>query len=305
MENFDFIGRKYSDEEKEVLNKQLQERFEHAHQPIEHELEKSDKDVELIDGINLIIEKELGEMGIDGFTSIDKEQIHFLSANQFEKEFPGNSSRGLHFSTEKGIYVNKDANPQNIQLLVTLFHEMIHCTSKTKYYSEDNVIYDARSGYRVTSDWKEKDRAYLEGFNELVVDYTVYFWLHKNTDFFEEKFGITKEDINGGHYAYMGIGMLMEKIVSSIAEKRQKIDPEQGNMSVLADLIKGQFDNTLLFLKEVEETFGKGSIEILSKLGANTEENNPELFIKIMDYFMLSDSGNEEQRDSIRTELLS
>lgn len=300
MEKFDFIGRTYSEEEKEALGKELEARHEHARTPIENELEKTEEDLQIIGDINSIMEKELKELGIDEFTPISPDQIHLLSAEEFEKEFPGNTSRGLHFSTEKGIYINKDVNPSKMKLMATLFHEMVHCVAKTKYYSEEGKIYDARSGYRITSDWKEKDVAKLEGFNELVVDYTTYFWLHKNADFVEKKLGLTREDIDGSNYAYMSLGMLMEVIVGDIVKLREKDDPEQDNRKILSDLIKGQFDNTLLFLKEVDAAFGRGSAKILSMLGANTREENPELFSKIMDYFMITDKMDKELRENIR-----
>lgn len=303
MEKFDFIGRTYSEQEKESLSKEIEARHEHARIPIENELEKTGDDLKIIGEINEIMEKELGELGIDEFTSISPDQVHLLSATEFEKEFPGNTSRGLHFSTEKGIYINKDINPSKMKLVATLFHEMVHCVAKTKYYSEEGKILDARSGYRITSDWKERDTAKLEGFNELVVDYTTYFWLHKNADVVKEKLGLTREDIDGSNYAYMSLGMLMEVIVGDIVKLRQKEDPEQDNIKVLSDLIKGQFDNTLLFLKEVDAAFGRGSAKILSKLGANTREENPELFGKIMDYFMITDKMDKEMRENIRREL--
>ena len=303
MEKFDFIGRTYSEQEKEALSKELDARHEHARAPIENELEKTEDDLKIISEINEIMGKELKELGIDEFIPISPNQIHLLTAAEFEKEFPGNASRGLHFSTEKGIYINKDINPSKMKLTATLFHEMVHCVAKTKYYSEEGKIYDARSGYRITSDWKEKDMPHLEGFNELVVDYTTYFWLHKNADSVQEKLALTREDIDGSNYAYMSLGMLMEVIVGDVVKLRQKDDPDQVNTKVLSDLITGQFDNTLLFLKEVDAAFGRGSTKILSKLGANTREEDPELFGKIMDYFMITDKMDKQLRENIRKEL--
>lgn len=59
MEKFDFIGRTYSEQEKEALNKELDARHEHARVPIENELEKTEDDLKIISEINEIMGKEL------------------------------------------------------------------------------------------------------------------------------------------------------------------------------------------------------------------------------------------------------
>ena len=292
--NPEFIGRKYEADEKLKLQQTMQSRSEESLLPIEGELEKTKEELLMIETIDSLIENELMELDVDTYKPIKPEQVHILSGSVFDDTFPDSTDKAFFVSASDIVYLNRDTADSRARIFSTLLHELIHRASTRKFYCDeaDGAIGNARVGYRLRSTWKkDKNRQNrLRGFNELMADYTVYKLLMKNQQELESTLGITKGDIQGPIYTYMHYGPILESLLEKISKER---DVSQGE--VFADFERGQFSNNLLVLKQINSTFGKGSVEILSLLETlDDAQANNELEQMIKDYFSEPDQAKRE-----------
>ena len=268
----EFIGRHYEDEEKSKLERVLYSWSGKELQPVEGELEKTGEDIKIIKATNALIGNELRSLGIENYQPISLEKIHILPDEIFEKKFPDFGGVAFFSSTSDVVYVNKDRIDTKARFFSTLLHELIHRASTRKFYADKGGgVYDARVGFRVRSPWKgsnKEDR--LLGFNELMDDCTVYKIFIENQDSLKE-LGISKTDIQGAVFSYTNYSPILESIIKKVANNKN-ISPAK----VFEDFERGQFENSILVLKDVEKAFGKGALDILSLLGTlkNQEDNN-------------------------------
>lgn len=294
----EFIGRKYSDDEKEKLTDILKEWHKEAGKPLEGELEKTKEELDIIQSVNLWVQAELKHLGIDEYEFIEPDHIHFLPEDIYKQKF-GDFDAKAHFrSTEDVIYINKDAIDTKVRLFSVLVHETVHYTSKSKFYTiPGDYVYNSRTGYRITSPWKEGNaKNKLRGFNEIMTDITTLMILSRNAKTLESKFGIPKEDLVGPIYAYMEYGPMVYAIVEKTAKDRG-VNKNQ----VVEELERGQFSANILALKHIEKSFGPGSLEILSFLQAfDKDEDNKKIEDMIQEFFTTED---ETERERLRTEI--
>lgn len=296
----EFIGRAYKEEEKKAYSEALKKWSHEASIPIEGELEKTEEEVKMVESINSIVEAELKSLGIEAYDPIPPESMHILSGAVFNERFPSFEGRAFYRSTDDVIYVNRDKTYTKAGLFSDLMHEIVHRTSTKKFYADrDGSIYSARVGYRVRSPWKEPERAKrLVGFNELMTDLTVYKMLLKNQSLVEERMGITKEDIRGPIYGYMDYSPILESIVKKVAA-----DKDSSSTDVFDDFERGLFENNIMVLKNVERSFGKGSLEILSLLQTLKEKNDNDTLGEMIKKFFTEE--NETERQNLRSEILA
>lgn len=292
-QNPEFIGRRYSEEEKEKSQKSLEEWSSDKSNLLEGELEKTDEEIEMIETINHFLETELESLGITEYNQIKPDSIHILSGEVFSKEFPDFVENGFFTSTLDSIYINKEKTKTIARTFSCLLHELIHRSSTTKFYRDkENCISDARVGYRIRSSWKEEDdQSKFIGFNELMTDYTVYKVMYKNAQTLQDRFDITIEDIRGPIYIYTKYQPILDSIIEKVSDDKQISKGE-----VFDNFERGQFDSNILIMKDVENSFGKGSVRILSYLGGlDDDADNDELGNMIKNYF--SEDGEERRKE--------
>ncbi len=292
MKKPEFIGRKYSAEEKSKADDALKTWAKESREPIEGELEKTDEEIKIIKTANSLIEKEFKFLGLESYKPISFEQVHILSAEVFKSKFPDFDGLAFFRSTLDAVYVNKDRIDNKARALSRILHELIHRASTQRFYADrESNVYDARVGYRIRSPWKGPEREdRLRGFNELMNDYTTHAVLLKNVDALDD-LGISHEDIQGPIYNYMRYGSILEAIIKKISLKKG-ITQQQAFL----DMERGQFQSFILNLKDIEHAFGKGSLEILSYLGVvKDKERMEKLDTMIEEFFVENDEGKRSE----------
>lgn len=299
-ENPEFIGRRYSEEEKARYEASLRKWSDEELKPIEGELEKTAEEIKILEAVSALIGVELHSIGIEGYRPIAPEKVHILSAEIFKKNFPGHDYKAFFTSTSDVVYLNKEDVDTDAHMFSTLLHELIHRASMQKFYVNNGScdIHDARTGYRIRSPWKDVDRKHrLFGLNELMTDYTAYKILRMNRERMREEFGISEEDIQGPIYsAYMKYAPILESII-----KKVSADKNIPVAQVFEDFERGQFQNSILVLKDVERSFGKGALNALSLLGTLEKEADNSQLDEMVKRFFIED--NEANRSEISREI--
>lgn len=287
-EDPELIGRRYSDEEKEDVKVVLENWAKEAESPVEGELEKTEEQIKMIEAANDLISDRLRKLGFENYESFPKEKVHFVSEDFFKKNTSSMQTVGHYRAVNDNIYISADT--KGMDLLDTLIHEGIHRASKQKFsVNQDYKISSARLGYQLTSDWKKAEKQIrLSGFNEIMVTYSTMQILKENPQKLAE-FGLDEKDMEKMNVAYFQYAGLFFTIARTIADKKD-IKTEEA----LLDLERGQFQNSILALKDVERACGKDSLEMLSYLGAPVKEQN-KLDQMVTAFFLEKDTGAKEE----------
>lgn len=289
----EFIGRRYSPEEGRQQQKYLRDRERDGAMPVEGELEKTEMEKLLIDTANELVAKAQEDIDISASKPIMYEQVHVLSGEEFEKRQKEGAGPAFYDAITNDVYINRDANYTTAYKLSVLVHEMIHRASKRKFHaSSDYRISSARLGYRLHSAWKEtKKQTRLVGLNEILTVRLQFKILNENAALLEKRFGVSPEELRGPIYGYQAYGPILSRIVSKIVERTGK-----NTYDVLTSLERGMFENNLLVLKDIEQSCGKGSLEVLSVLGSYEGEFGARIDALVAEYFQ---SSNDDERTAI------
>lgn len=291
-ENPIFVGPVHEGNDKDEKVEELRSWSEESSKTLEGEPEKTEEEIKLIDMVNSLIGSELTDLGIEGYEPLPMDRIHILPDEVFKSHFPNSTSHAFFRATNDAVYINKSDAPTKAHLVYLLTHELIHRASTIKFYADDaDHISEARVGYRIRSSWKENDRvSRLSGFNELMNDMTVFLIFRKNQELLEKDMGIAREEIKGPIYSYLRYIPIIQKIIEKVSVDKGISIPE-----AFRNFERGQFASNILVLKDVERSFGKGALEVLSFFGTlKNKEDNEKLDEMINGYFAEVDASKRQ-----------
>jgi hypothetical protein len=237
--------------------------------------------------------------------------VHFFTKENFEKEFKNASvdAGGFH-DAMRNIVCLKDGNEnapegeKEIFDISDMAHEVIHMASHHKYQGlvgENNDIApdNYRVGYAMTTFENEKPTRKFNGFNEGLVCITQSFMFHDFAEELEKRTGITKEMKNLSHYSRYSKNQDLVLDISEAIGKYRNENPLKSTHR----LIKGQFTGDMMPLRDIDDIFGKGSLDLLAEyesvFGTKDDHKRDEL---IKNYFCteVEDVG---KREEIKTEI--
>lgn len=295
MEIFKFVGSKNDDDlDKERANKALLHFRAAGKEKLEGEAEKTEFELESIRTTNQIIKLIFKHFGIEKEIKIERDQVHFLKNVEFVKQCSP-ENYGEYFSVNGAIYINIEKIAGNkAHLLSTLVHEALHAVSEQYFFvdiEDDDVnVYDARVGLRTSSQWK-KEGTQLRGLNEFIVNSLVYHSLSQISDTLENRFGITKEDINSPIYSSgADHADFFEKIV------QRMIDSGTADSNFIHEVVRSHFNGSLKILGKIDKEFGTGSLRVLGYLDCYGGEKKDEINALVEEYFL---TANAERKNEI------
>lgn len=292
-----FIGRMYTEDEKSILNQIIQDEAAKGVEKIEGELEKTDEELETIHFANVIMDVWLKSRNI-AFEQVIPERVHLFPTIKFHEHDTDPSTLGFYRISDDAIFIDHDKASSRAKLLSILVHEFLHRTHDTSAShklsaSEEGEIFSARSGYRMTSAWKNKSARFV-GLNEIVLVYCQFQILNEAGAFLENTANISPSELlKSANYHYMQYADLLDAIVKGISTG--EVDSQK---EVYDKLVQGQFSNTMLVLKDIDRAFGKNSLRILSYLGAFDGEPRTQIDSLVKEYFF---EKNAEARKNLAT----
>lgn len=257
------------------------------------EKEKSQEELELIAVAHAAIAKWLSSRDIP-FAEVDSNRIHFLAEDDLFQHDADSSTLGYYDSFHDRILIKKTPAHPAAEILSTLVHEMLHGAHvHTLRLEESGLVKETRSGYAFTPTRPEKLSG--EGFNEIVLVYTTFQVLLEAGPLIEQRLGITIQELTDIQLPYMRYADLLHTIAQGIARAEGK-----QLAAVYTDLVRGQFANTMLNLKAIEKTFGKGSLRVLASLMSTKGITGGVLGALVTRYFI---SEDPQERSIIRTRI--
>jgi len=254
-----FLGATAEDLGQEQID-EFKQRFDtYETEPIEGlELEKTEREIALIDFAERAVDKELEKLGRDSRLSVAKAKIHILEKGGVEKHTQGRLIGGAH-SVYNSILT--DRVDSDVQFAVVMFHELVHAKvfrTLRAIETEDGPVVDhARNGISVIStdgkkrsfgDIEEALTAYLE--RKFFKDY-----IEDNEEFSEQE----KRRVEFGRSVELSE---LQELVEDIYDKNKDSFTSSGEVFEL--FLKTNASGRLLPLARlIEKTYGKGAFRYL------------------------------------------
>lgn len=300
-----FSGKNLSPEQSEEIQASFETLRAKGIEKMPGEVEKSQEELDFIEKANEYLAKELQELGIQEYRAVQPEQVHFLSAESFTDYM--RKSEGKEVNPEVGsltneasgaIVLNKD-HGNRLQQYRSIFHEMTHALSF------QNWIFDlgrnegrVRFGYSIHSTESKVVKYHkLAGFNEAVVEGITYELMNKYKDELMQTFHFTEEEQSKPIFSYNEPRRILDTIIAGIANRKGA-----DKSDIWQKIKRGHFSGQIMHLRDIEDTYGEDSLQILSLLYANISELTPEkLEGKILRYF---ETDDDKKRNTLRKKLI-
>ncbi len=300
------LGKNLKIEDIEDINQAFSAEKAKAEEPMPGELVKSDDEIKFIQKINDYLSEEIENSGTKKDYEISQKQIHFLPQDLFQKNFP-ETEIGRKTAIQPPFfdqtYINKTLCQDDLMKYYLMMHESVHILSIKKYYVDEDSIMPYRSGYGIIhpEETETDPHEHFRGLNEALVEKIVIdiFTKHKQE--------ICKEfNISDFYYDYLMPRTrynyyidILDFIAAKIAEKNS-----DAKENVWRRFKKGIFTGEMMHLRDIEKTFGKGSLRILAALESAVKPNfsYEESAEKIMRYFQ---TESETEKNEIAKEILN
>ena len=299
-EKYNIIGKDIIPEKEAKISSFLENKKNEAMESIEGEYIKTPEELTVIKLIDQYLNEELKELGIKKTIEILPNQVHLLPTSIYNKTHGGSPKKekpAAFFDPHyQGIYVNRDKAKGRTNLYHSIMHESIHQASFLRFsYKEerDTVKIDSyRVGYSVDG----QEHEHFRGLNEMMIEKIIPEIIKKHEKELVKKLKITPEEDNQTVKRYPS--ELLDIIIKEVAKRNDEKEEETWQR-----FKKGLFTGELMHLREVERTFGKGSLRILAALESGTrgEVGRGKAYNRILEYFSID---NEEKREQIAEEIL-
>ncbi len=247
---------------------------------IPEELEKNTKTIKFIDSLNNFIKKEFEELKIEQEPKeIKSEQIHLVPEKIYKTEFP-NESRAVYLPSKESIFMNAKAFDSIPEFYASIVHEFLHFES---FFEDKNTA--VRSGYRSLKKENNKVQTRFRGLNEMIIDKFAQEILEKNKkDLKKININLETKKLSPEKYS----PLILNKIIEKIAQKK-----DQEQEKVWEKFKKSLFTGKMMHLRDVERTFGKDSLRLLSEFYSENKEKGErqEEYFDILNYFRFNNKS--------------
>jgi hypothetical protein len=327
MKISDIIFSQYlSERERKAATKQIAESEERGRDRVECEYRKTRLELKWLDKIRNYLNELFAELAIVGRTNLKNEQVHFFPKEEFDEvtgKGAGIVTAVYNLETDLSIYADKEtveeiaANPKLLLFLMVL-HEAVHSEQYHKFFAfkEENcgknrLTFEAhRLGY-FNQNIEENDfnsHEHFRGFNEAITQRTVLKIIKKHSAELVGFFKIRdkeklKECLEEDAAEYSDEIAVVDKIAETLARKNKET-----KKAVWQRFAKGSFTGRIMHLREIEKTFGAGSLRVLAAMQSGIKppiinsKNYAKSSTKILRFFSLSD---QREKDKIALEILN
>jgi hypothetical protein len=299
-----FGGKDLSQEDKDLHSQGFAEKREKAEERIPGEEEKSDEEKLVIRKINEYLNEEFNRLGIEEVVNISESQIHLLPRESFRKLFDTSDEgideevNGVTSAVSNVIYIER-GHGDRLQMYQAMFHEAVHLIAFHRWsFDPRSGKQSGRTGYGITKMYPNASREYkLSGFDEGITEAIAREMILTHQADLVQSLKVTEEERKKSAFTYPVPRKILNIIIEKIALTKN-IDQEE----VWDQIKKGYFTGEMMHLRDIERTFGKGSLEVLSLFDVTSAETfGPEIAKKMIDYF---ETNDQAQRDWIRQEIV-
>lgn len=307
-EKITIFGKNITDQDKTKVRDFLQSKKDMNRQKIEDEYEKTDEEIKFIQVLSGYISQELEKLGIQEVPEIKPDEFHFLPQDMFKKKYRKETNgNGVYDAHEQVVYISRDRMKNRLYKFQTMMHDAVHLVAFKKMHKEESggiIVY--RSGYvsRNVNLLEDQDilrHEHFRGLDEAIVDKFTFDLVNNNWENLKEEFNISNDEVDRSKvYYHEPFIAILDEIIKRLAEhKGEKEDKIWENFK------RGLFTGEMLHLRDVEKTFGPGSLRVLGAL--NSKNTRQRMFHstevkRIKDFFQ---AKSQEERDELAAQILN
>lgn len=279
--------------------KGLEQRITYAAKPtdwsekkISGELEKSEADKEMIVLAADLLREYLQGNKVTSGSTIPVERVHLFP----EKQHPNRGSAGDHNLKTGRIRIEKKRD--SLSLMLTLVHEMAHENGIRKWSFQvategaDDLY---RSGYRVSdSRGASNDDTHFEAFDEGVVEMIALGALLQGRERVAARLDMPLNAYDQ-KLSESGFYRHAVRVVTRITDGLARY-LKRDERAVWSTIVQGEVSGNMMWMRDIEEVFGEGSLRVLDRLVADPKnKDDQDLNEKVMTYFDLEDARDRER----------
>ena len=251
-----------------------------------------------------LLEEYLRGYGVENVDITDQERVHLFYERQYKKlEKDNRDCVGDHDPETSRVRAIK--NESRLFTMFTVVHEMVHGAGVRKWSfvaskeGKDDVY---RTGYQVADfQGKNKDDAHFTAFDEGVVEMTALGTLSYGRERTAKQLGIPLE----AYDQELVRSITYEDAVRVVTLINQKlaVSLKKNEKEVWAKIVQGEVDGRMMWMRDIENVFGAGSLRVLDRLVAHPKtKEERELNDKIVQYFTLQVDALEDRLE-LQTEI--
>ncbi len=232
------------------------------------ELEKTPGERAAIELFDKFLKQEFLELDIPEVPELRPDRFHVMSEAWFSKH-RNKSTQGSYVHLYDKTLISRERPGSPVQVYTTILHEAIHSVAKLKIRlsGEEAIPTIYRLGYDIknTSD-TDNAHAHLVGFNEGVVELTTQDIFEKREKEIAARLNLSKREMEEAKFYYADGRAVTRSLCHGLGEATG-VGPK-----VAWDKIKrGQFTGEMMHLRDIERTYGKGSLRILDALDVTSD----------------------------------
>jgi len=287
-EKIKIIGKDLSEEEKKSVLKWIKEERVNFEKTIEGECEKTELETKIINLVNKYLKQELADMGLE-YQEIKSNQLHILSLESFEKNFPKTRSNAFYHSANDQIYIRRGTQANPLEYFKQILHESIHLLSFQKFLvdKKSNEVGTYRVGYTNTDQRRGSDM--FRGLNEAVVDRMAMDITFKNN---EEILSIL--DVDKKKQTVTTWYPRQLEVLDIVLKKIAIINKED-----VAEIWKkfkfGELHGDMMYLRNIEKVLGRGGLRVIAMVPVGWSLEEISLTEEIIDYLNTDDKETREK----------
>lgn len=260
---------------------------------VEGEMQKTAKDKRYVVLANSFLEETFIDLGLENPPHIIPSQVHILNEDDFYSEY--SSDKYASYQPQRhAIYIASLPTQTDIQRFTTVLHEAFELASFQSFYAEvkQMLIANYRVGYAITHPL-ERDHEHFHGFKEAVIDKMILELLHTHRENIKTHLKIPEEEIDSLDYRKDFRGNFID-IVDTVIEGVAKHKGE-GEEQTWRRVKRGLFSGDMMHLRDIERSFGKGSLRVLAALGSATKNYADEEITSNIHRYFTTDDAKEKQ----------
>lgn len=221
----------------------------------------------------------------------------FLNREDFNRRYPHlKGSDGLHTTGSDQVVVVKQESRLR-EFMITL-HELVHAHAFEEEKKLSSGRMYQRSGYMLSDASSETRKFHFHGLNEAVVEMMKFSIAFRSEKEIASKLGLSEEDM-AEEYSRPAYDFSVETLMTLIdrfAEETQS-DPREMRRKIE----QGQLTGEMMWMREVDRIFGKGSLRVLDSLVAWPKtDSDVKQNESVLRYFQMK---NQEERVSLQSEI--
>lgn len=295
------IGKNLTPEKAAVWAERAEERKKKGKESFEGEFEKTAEDFKMIEKINSYLAEEFEESGAEEkMEPILPEQIHYISAESYDKNFPKKAKMGteaLYSEAQRAIHINAETFSKRMEKYYATLHEATHAAAVHQTRVEEKEgkpkIAALKCGYGTSYYLPEKEEFVYQfkWLNEAVTEKITRETATKHQEEIAKEFGLSKEEMMSVPDCYGDFLKILDAAVKKTAKKSGEAEE-----AVWKKIKKGYFEGEMMHLRDIERACGAGALRMLAAIGESSDfASRAETSEMILIYFQTDDEAEKEE----------